>query len=84
LSSKLRKAKEESFFILVVWRYASLQKLLFQPWKEGHSIKDEIISLFPDFLCCNDEEFHEKIMGALVFGFFRHGMKRQVVVPDEA
>jgi hypothetical protein len=50
----------------------------------GTSIKDQIISLFPDYPCDNDEEFHKENMGALVFGFLHHCMERQVEVPDDA
>jgi hypothetical protein len=56
------------------------------PAKKGGKlpVKDEIFSLLPDRPCCDDEEFHKESMGALVFGLFYHGMKRQIVVPEDA
>jgi hypothetical protein len=39
--------------------------------------------LLPDCPRSYDKEFHEEIMGAFAFGFFHHGVERDIIVPVE-
>jgi hypothetical protein len=44
----------------------------------GASVENEVIPLLPDCSSCYYEEFHEKIMVGLFFGFLHHSMDKEI------
>jgi hypothetical protein len=56
------------------------------PWAERRvsSIKDEIVSFFPDLPSTNNEDFHEKIKVEWLPHLFHHEMKLEIKSPEDA
>jgi hypothetical protein len=56
------------------------------PWVERgvSSIKDEIVSFFPDLPRPNNEDFHEKIIVEWLPRLFHHGMELEIKSPKNA
>jgi hypothetical protein len=59
-----------------------IQEAWFASLKAGPDfIEDEVVSLFPNQPGCNDEDFHEKIVGELTFGPIHHSVEISCKVP---